>query len=548
MEIIVMNNKINQTKNYFMMLAVMVVAIASFGTSNKVSAQGFQGSIQSSNAGGTAVNQNLFTNKNDVYLNGGPQNQNANGLPVGTYYFQVTTPNGTLLSTDPAACRQLVVALNSNGKGVISGMAAFGNGANQRPFTCNAADHLNGSFNSANGTTPVQLMPFADTSNNGGEYKVWLIRKTSNTAVASGGVIINFRNSDSKTDNFKVKAVDPPPPPQNITYTLSGCKFYDRNANGMREMDEPGIPGIKIIVTVGVVTDDPIITNASGCWERTGVAAGAEYFVEEILPLTGMEPAFYWVQTAPGTISIPDPNGQPGDFLTVRAYQGTATGGTTVNDVITISGLDFGNVCFGPGLNGKTKGWWTNKNGEAEMKGGNINPSVYPALNPLEPVPPANSAAAMNADLAFLTRLNLFGESIIKKQIVTSMFNPTNYADFKAWLSSANAYNMSYMLSAQLSATSLNVRHKHFPDSQIVDARNYCDSSGYCLGIINIGNVRFWANESLGSGGGNVTISGNSQRESQELMKNFLDGINNNWISFAQDAACPVVYPSDTTF
>jgi hypothetical protein len=99
------------------------------------------------------------------------------------------------------------------------------------------------------------------------------------------------------------------------------------------------------------------------------------------------------------------------------------------------------------------------------------------------------------------------------------------------------------MLSAQLGASSLNVRHKRFGDSQVVDASNVCDSTGYCLGLITIGNVRMLANTSLGSVGGNTTISGNSHRESQELMKNFLDAINNNWLAFAQSSACTVVYP-----
>ena len=45
-----------------------------------------------------------------MYLSGGPQNLKASGLPDGTYYFQVTNPSGaTLLSTDAAVCRQLMV-------------------------------------------------------------------------------------------------------------------------------------------------------------------------------------------------------------------------------------------------------------------------------------------------------------------------------------------------------------------------------------------------------------------------------------------------------
>src|SRR5437879_4146897 len=69
------------------------------------------GAIYTTTKDGTIVNQNLYANSTDVYLSGGPQNQNSAGLADGTYYFQITDPAGkTLLSTDPAACRQLVVS------------------------------------------------------------------------------------------------------------------------------------------------------------------------------------------------------------------------------------------------------------------------------------------------------------------------------------------------------------------------------------------------------------------------------------------------------
>src|SRR6478672_8298380 len=60
------------------------------------------GAIYTSLNDGTAVNANLFPSIDAVYLNGGPQNANGNGLPNGNYYYQVTDPSGhTLLSTDP---------------------------------------------------------------------------------------------------------------------------------------------------------------------------------------------------------------------------------------------------------------------------------------------------------------------------------------------------------------------------------------------------------------------------------------------------------------
>src|SRR4051812_34172029 len=78
---------------------------------NKTLAAGFNGAIYTTSFDGQTVNQNTYSSKAAVYISGGPQNTNASGLPDGTYYFQVTDPSGaTLLSTDPAVCRQLVVA------------------------------------------------------------------------------------------------------------------------------------------------------------------------------------------------------------------------------------------------------------------------------------------------------------------------------------------------------------------------------------------------------------------------------------------------------
>ena len=63
---------------------------------------------------GSEVNYNIYASKYDVYLDGGPgvgAPQTAAGLDDGTYVFQVTEPSGkTLLSTDPARCRQFVIS------------------------------------------------------------------------------------------------------------------------------------------------------------------------------------------------------------------------------------------------------------------------------------------------------------------------------------------------------------------------------------------------------------------------------------------------------
>lgn len=498
-------------------------------------ANNFFGAIYTSLGDGTAVNHNIYDNKADVYLNGGPQNTNGPGMPNGTYYFQVTNPSGsTLLSTDLASCRQLTVA-----NGVVSGATG-------------PCPHANGTFNPANLSTPVQLIPFNDTPNSGGEYKVWLIRQTSETTVAGDGIHITFDNKDTKTDNFKVRlttGTPTPTPPANVTYTLSGCKFYDRNANGSWDHfntpnypNEVTIPGVRIIVTVNGVDQPYVETGQDGCWSLPGVQQNAEYSVRELVPNTGMEPAFYWVQTAP----LPD-------SMNFQGYSGIADGPFTCNQDNTvctgqIGDLDFGDVCFGPARGGLTLGYWSNKNGQKTMTTGMVDISTYPVSNPLNlPVAdnPNPDSNGMNNDLAFLRRLNLINSSLQKKTGNTSAFSPTNYADFNTWLLNGNAVNMAYMLSVQLSATSLDVRHKSLFDTQIVDA------TSLGLGYTSIGSVRIAANEELiyinpsdPTITGANTYTGNPLREDEEILKNFLDGVNNNRLPFAQASPCPVVYPA----
>ena len=218
---------------------------------NKSFASGFFGAIYTTTFNGQAVNENTYANKDAVYVNGGPQNEDIQGLPDGTYYFQVTNPNGAiLLSTDPAVCRQLIVA---NGK------VAAAEGP--------ACQHPTGIPNSANGSTPVRLSPFNDTPNNGAEYKVWLIRQGASTTIAADGMHLNFSNNNVKTDNFKV--VVPPCINCSPTSVLSGKKYYDANQNALFNTGEVPVAGIKIVITVttseGTATT-VVATDESGNW------------------------------------------------------------------------------------------------------------------------------------------------------------------------------------------------------------------------------------------------------------------------------------------
>jgi len=153
----------------------------------------YDGAIWTTLPDGTEVDFNIYDSKEDVYLNGGPgkgSGSNANGLPDGTYVFMVTDPSGaTLLSTDIAGCRQVTVV----------------NGAFDNVDAAGACGHALGV---AVVGRPVQLMPYDDTPNNGGEYKAWLTPvgsyQCSLAEVSCDVGNFGFINGESKTDNFKV--------------------------------------------------------------------------------------------------------------------------------------------------------------------------------------------------------------------------------------------------------------------------------------------------------------------------------------------------------
>lgn len=168
------------------------------------------GAIFTTVSDGSEVNFNIYPSKDAVYLDGGPgpgAPQTAAGLDDGTYVFQVTDPSGkTLLSTDPARCREFTVA-----GGIITGVVASG-----------GCEHKTG-LDVDHGATTVQLMPYNDTPNNGGVYKAWAtteanylsgctqLGKSNGLALVdcgykAGVAVHGFIPAASKTDNYKVKA------------------------------------------------------------------------------------------------------------------------------------------------------------------------------------------------------------------------------------------------------------------------------------------------------------------------------------------------------
>lgn len=114
------------------------------------------GAIWTTDSSCSVVDGNIFNNKSDVFLNGGPQNNNSSGLEDGEYYIKVTTPDG-----DPLG--------------------------ESSPVTVSV---INGQFDHC--IDLYDLTNFDNTTNAGGVYKVWASKDE------------NFSNNCSKTDNFKV--------------------------------------------------------------------------------------------------------------------------------------------------------------------------------------------------------------------------------------------------------------------------------------------------------------------------------------------------------
>ena len=144
----------------FALAAGLVGGCLGSGSDESLIVSRLDGAIFTTLVDGTRVNANIYQDKDDVYLDGGPGDnapQQSAGLPDGTYYFMVTDPSGkTLLSTDDIECRRFEVE-----DGVIVGVPASG------------CSHMTGVDEDHDAVT-VQLMPYLDTPNPGGEYKAWV--------------------------------------------------------------------------------------------------------------------------------------------------------------------------------------------------------------------------------------------------------------------------------------------------------------------------------------------------------------------------------------
>jgi len=270
------------------------------------------------------------------------------------------------------------------------------------------------------------------------------------------------------------------------TGRICGLSFYDRNANGRRDDNEPGIAGWKIQLTGPVAMTRETGPDGRFCFE--GLPEG-EYTVSELAPsATGPEPP-YWVPTTPTlfavTLSCPEPNFRAGLF---------------------------GNVCIGSASGARSPGFWAGPNGLRALMD---NDSAGP-------------------ELALLRSLKLVTES-------GNDFEPTTVDQLSAWLQGGSAANMAYQLSRHLAAMALNVEAGFVSPGAIVDCYDLLELVvvGDPL-TLEPGTLLQRANAALMANP--LTPAQHPSRAFQEQLTNCLDDANNAR-RYVQFDACALTFP-----
>lgn len=265
------------------------------------SADTISGAVFTTNEQCLTVNANIYEAKSAVYLDGGPANNQTPGLPSKTsFYVQVTEPDGTVLGSSVYNTGSKT-PLTTDANGIVVGCL-----------------QLQQIVSLANGTPG-----FADTSNNGGEYKVWI--STSPT----------FDNRFSKTDNFKVKGSTRPEDP---TGTINIKKFYDADTDGKMGENEPYLTGWRVDLLGYAIQGTP------ATYTGLPVVGGQTYTARE-----------YQAQQSNWLSTWPIPSSATPLYLNQETV--------SLSAAKPLVNVLFGNVCTGAG-GGYTLGFWSNKNGQ----------------------------------------------------------------------------------------------------------------------------------------------------------------------------------------
>jgi hypothetical protein len=201
------------------------------------------GAVYTSNIDGSIINANIYDSKSAVYLTGGPCNGGSH-LEPGDYYFQVSSPSGELLSSDAIGQRKFTVCER------LHASTAGGHATNPSTAHCRSRDHCS-------------AHAYADTPNNGGEYKLTIATAASVEACAgfsAGSATFEIcTGADQKSDNFKArfghaaidveKVANPTQVPAaggSVTYSYTVLNAGDVPLSGITVSDDkcaPVVPG-----------------------------------------------------------------------------------------------------------------------------------------------------------------------------------------------------------------------------------------------------------------------------------------------------------------
>lgn len=369
------------TKRRWTARAVLVLLAATLGGLLRLSAAQaapLSGAIFTTNGACDGTNVNIFASKDTVFLDGGPAHPGAAGLPDGSYYVKVTEPSGTLLGSSPTAAAT-----------VVGGEFA-------------ACYQLSAILVRASDATPG----YDTTTNGGGEYKVWISPSST------------FDGGSTKTDNFKVES-DDGTPGEPASATLNVTKFYDANANGINDDNQP-ITGWQVHIQDGI---DYI--------RYTPVQIVVEPDLYTVTESTPVETN--WVATTENPVQI------------TLATQ-------------DVGSVEFGNLCLGAG-GGSTLGFWSNKNGQALVgaddrallaglnlrnpDGSNFDAATNAALKSwLLNGNAVNMASMLSVQLTAM-QLNVFNGKVSGSSLIyapgTASANALGYATVAAVMAEANA-------------------------------------------------------------------------------------------------------------
>ena len=373
----------------------------------------------------------------------------ASTMPSGTYYVQANDHNPNILNSRIMSLDFLVDRIFdvTNTAGVITiTRNVLSTGTNLDPIV-----------RLADGNDIIPLCPLGSPDVTTGapacEYKVFISECYRNFDPINfpygnplGPTNINQTTNTCCVASFGFMQIGAGTPA-----TVSGTVFLDSNSNGVRDAGEPGVPGCVVELTyLKTSANTSQTTDLNGDYTFSNVVGG-DY---SIALLGGA------ATTTPSTLNI------------------------------TICGcapavVNFGKAPPTQNCNGRTPGFWSNKNGKRIIENLNLLP-----------------------ELVTLNVVDATG----------ARFTSTNYNAYRDWLRGGNAVNMAYQLSRHLAAMHFNIRSGGVSASCMINDPQ--------LGMRTIGSVVADAILSLLSDP--YTPSGHPQRNYQEELKNALDRANNN--------------------